>query len=336
MAATRRSARAPALDGRRVRRRALGPLVALLACAALAAPDAAQAQANPADMLTYMPTELVHSIYTQAQVEGFLAELHEYDIGQALLEMPRFKHKGTLKLPASNRQMLGVWASAAAAYGAETGSDMNVTAVFNAIPKARGLSLEVPATRANMVAAVESTLATGVTGVQLDIEPYPTGPGFIALLEELDASFARLGFHGRLSVVAPGDTGTWTPAYLQRVAALVNQVDPTFYDSESTRVAGYQAWVGQGLAYYTANVPAATLVIPVIPCYAADAWHDPEVENIAAATGALEAGLAAGSRVNGAGIWWWYAFFYEDGGRFKSAADRAAWLAGTVALPFSS
>ncbi len=318
-----------------MRRRALGPLIALLACAALAAPDAAQAQANPADMLTYMPTELVHSIYTQAQVEGFLAELHEYDIGQALLEMPRFKHKGTLKLPASNRQMLGVWAAAAAAYGAETGSDMTVTAVFNAIPKARGLSLEVPATRANMVAAVESTLATGVTGVQLDIEPYPTGPGFIELLEELDASFARLHFAGRLSVVAPEDSATWSPAYLRRVGELVDQLDPTFYDTESETVGAYQALIEEGLAYYTANAPGSAAIIPVIPCYSPDPWHNPAIENVPNATEALEAGLAAGSRVEGAGLWWWYSFYdghYKDG---DAAAERAAWQARTVNLPYS-
>ncbi len=325
----------PAACGRRAARRALVLLAGLLAGAAAAAPGAALARANPADMLTYMPAELIHSSWTQSQVEGFLSELGEYDIGQALLRMPRFKHKGTLKLTATERQMLGVWASAAAAYDAGTGSASTVTAVFNGVPKARGLDLEVPATRAHMLAAIESVLATGVTGVQLDIEPYPTGPGFLALLEELDSSFYRLGFRGRLSVVAPGGTGTWTPAYLQRVAALVNQVDPTYYDSESTSVPAYQAWVGEGLAYYSANVPATTLIIPVIPCYASDPWHNPEVESIAAASGALEAGLSSGSRVNGAGIWWWYAFFDEDGGRFKSAADRAAWQASTVELPFS-
>ncbi len=329
--ATLRRAPGPAARGRRV----LILLAGLLAGTAALAPAAALARADPADMLTYMPTELVHSSWTQSQVEGFLSELGEYDIGQALLQMPRFKHKGTLKLTATEQQMLGVWATAAGAYDAETGSASTVTAVFNGVPKARGLDLEVPATRAHMVAAVESVLATGVTGVQLDIEPYPTGPGFIALLEELDSAFARLGFRGRLSVVAPGDTGTWAPAYLLRVAALVSQLDPTYYDSESASVPAYQAWVAQGLAYYTANVPATTLIIPVIPCYAADPWHDPEVESIAAASGALQAGLAAGSRVNGAGIWWWYAFFDEDGGRFKSAADRAAWQAGTVELPFS-
>ncbi len=148
--------------------------------------------------------------------------------------------------------------------------------------KPKGLDLEKAATRANMVAAIESALAAGISGVQLDIEPYPTGPGFIALLEELDASFARLGFHGRLSVVAPAETSTW-----------------------------------------------------VIPCYAPDSWHDPAVENIATATSALAAALTDGSRVNGAGIWWWYAFFYEDHGHFKTTACRSAWQLGTVELPFS-
>ncbi len=315
--------------------RAIALLAGLLACAALGAPSAASARADAADTLTYMPTELVHSLWTPAQVDGFLGELSEYDIGQALLQMPRFARKGTLKLPESNEHMLGVWASTAASYDAEHAGQETVTAVFNGVPKAKGLNLEAAGTRANMVAAIDSALSTGISGVQLDIEPYPTGPGFILLLEELDASFARLGFHGRLSVVAPAETSTWPPAYLRRVGELVEQVDPTFYDSELESVPAYQEWVQEGLAYYTVNVPAATLIIPVIPCYAPDPWHDPAVENIATATGALASALGAGSRVNGAGIWWWYAFFDEDHGHFKTAACRAAWQSSTVELPFS-
>jgi len=314
---------------------ALAVLAGLAACAGLALPRAALASADPADTLTYMPSELVHSIWTPAQVQGFLGELSEYDIGQALLQMPRFKKKGTLVVPASNQEMLAVWASAAGAYNAANGADMTVTAVFNAVPKARGLNLEDAATRANMLAAIEATLASGVSGVQLDVEPFPQDQGFISLLEEIDASFARLGFHGRLSVVAPGEVSRWTPSYLQRVAGLVSQIDPTFYDSELTSVPEYQEWIEQGLAYYSANVPAGTRIVPVIPSYKRDPWHDPSVEDIANATGALRSALAAGSRVNGAGIWWWYGFFYEDHGSFKSAADRAAWLSSTVLLPFS-
>jgi hypothetical protein len=263
-----------------------------------------------------MPTELVHSIWTPSQVDGFLSDLASYDIGQALLQMPRFKRKGTLVLPASNQQMLGVWARAAAAHNSEQGTELTVTAVFNGNLRANGLNLDAPATRARMLAAIESAIATGVQGVQLDLEPYPVTPGFIALLEEADAAFARLGFGGRLSVVAPAETATWSPVYLRRVTELVNQVDPAYYDSELTSASAYQAWMQQSLAY------------------AANPWHLPSVENIATATSALVEALTAGSRVNGAGIWWWYGFF-DNRPRYNASADRAAWQSLTVSLPFT-
>jgi hypothetical protein len=321
-----------------LRRKAIAAILllgTLPALASLAAPGSALAAANPTDTLTYMPTEMVHSSWTQPQVEGFISGLDEYDIGQALLQMPRFKAKGTLQLPAVETQMLGVWAAAAASYNATHGTGMTVTAVFNGQPKGKRLNLELPQTRANVLAAVESVLATGISGVQLDIEPYPTGPGFLALLEGLDAAFARLGFHGRLSVVAPAELSTWSPSYLRRVSELVDQVDPTFYDSEIESIPAYEEWVEQGLAYYSANASAHASIVPVIPSYAPDPWHDPKVEDIANATSALESALASGSRIEGAGIWWWYAFYEERSRHLKTGPDRAAWLARTVELPFS-
>jgi hypothetical protein len=284
-----------------------------------------------------MPSEMVHSILTPAQVGSVLGELHEYSIDEALLQMPRFKKKGTIKLPASNEQMVGVWASETQAYNAEHGTAIRAVAVFNGVPKEKGLDLEAPATRARMLEAIEGVLNTGIEGVQLDIEPYPTGPGFIALLEAVDGALARRGLTGGLSVVAPGDTGTWSPTYSRRVGELVGEFDPTYYDSESTTAGEYEQWVEKGLAYETANVPAATAIVPIIPSYGPDPWHIPAVEDIANASIALGESLAQGDHVNGAGIWWWYGFYEEEGHhrRFSSVADRAAWLEQTLALPFS-
>ncbi|HYM53980.1 MAG TPA: hypothetical protein VES97_01350, partial [Solirubrobacteraceae bacterium] len=149
-------------------------------------PTTALAAANPEDTLTYMPYGLVHGLRTASEVNGFLAELDSYGIGQALLQMPAFRKTGTLKLPRSNAKTLAVWVAQAASYNAVHGADMTVTAVFNGHLERRGLDLDDPATRANMVSAVESAVGMGVSGVQLDLEPYPTTPGFLSLLEELD------------------------------------------------------------------------------------------------------------------------------------------------------
>jgi hypothetical protein len=113
--------------------------------------------------------------------------------------------------------MLALYASRIAAHDAAHGGDATLTAVFNGKVKTRksGLDLEDATTRANIVAAVEASLGLGISGVQLDLEPYPATPGFIALLEELDATFARVGFHGCFSVTAPATGATWLSSTLE-------------------------------------------------------------------------------------------------------------------------
>jgi hypothetical protein len=313
----------------------VGGLVAILfGLAGLGAPARASALAQPQDTLTYMPTGLFFARRSPAEVHAYLEQLDSYGIGQALLQMPVLKRNGTLKLKGHEAQMIPVWAQDAAGYDLEHEADLSVTAVINGHPKKRSLNLELPATRANVIASIEAVVSLGVSGVQLDFEPYPTSAGFVTLLAELHGALARRGLTGRLSVVAPTSLGTWSPAYLAAVAANLDQIDPAFYDSELTSAGAYESWVRAGLAFYGANVGAGTRIVPVIPSYGPNQWHLPSVENIATATSALEAALADGSRVNGAGIWWWWGFFYDEGGAYDAGADRAAWPA-TLALAFS-
>jgi hypothetical protein len=210
--------------------------LALFGCAA-----AASAAANPEEMLIYMPYGLIHSLHPAAEVDEYLAEVNSYDIGQIVFAMPKFKSTGLVKVPKHNAEMLALYAHEVAAYNALNGTDLTLTAVFNGKVRTRksGLDLEDAATRANIVAAVASSLGLGISGVQLDLEPYPVTPGFVALLEELDATFARVGFAGRFSVTAPATVSAWTPSYLKKISQLVTQIDPLFYDSESKSVAAY-------------------------------------------------------------------------------------------------
>ena len=250
--------------------------------------------------------------------------------------MPKFKPTGALKVPKHNTEMLASWAALAAAYNAEHGSDLTVTAVFNGRieTKRNGLDLEDPATRASILAAVQASLVSGISGVQLDLEPYPMTPGFLSLLEELDAMFSRVGFHGRFSVTAPATTASWTPAYLNRSPTRHADRPPVLRQrkQERRRVRA----VGRGrpgllqrqrLAGDEHRACASVL--------SADRWHLPSVENITTATAALAAGLAAGSRVNGAGIWSGWGFLLDEEGAYEGSADRAAWQSSTVELPFS-
>jgi hypothetical protein len=302
-------------------------MAALAACAALG--GSASAALAPSEALTYMPTEAFYSQRSPAEVDDRLQQLADYGVGQALFNTPRLKGKGTLVLNGAEEQMLSLWSQRAAATGT------SVVAVLNGHPKGRVLNLEKPATRANVVAAAEHLVSLGVDGVQLDFEPFPMSPGFIALLEELHAAFVRQGFAGRLSVVAPGNLATWSPSYLAAVSASLQQIDPTFYDSESSAASEYEQWLREGLAHYSAGVPSSVRLIPVIPSYRKNPWHLPAVENIATATAAIEGALGEGSRVNGAGIWWWYGFYDDERGRYDASADRAAWLGTTLGLSFT-
>ena len=324
-------------EGRALRSRArlATAAVTLTLLVVLATAPGAGAAVDPRETLTYIPNGLVHNERSATEVDGFLADLSSYGIGQVLMPMPKFKNDGTLKIPRKESRMIPLWAARTAAYNAGHGTDMTVTAVFNGRPKKSKLNLENGAVRASIVASVESVLAMGVGGAHLDLEPYPRSPGYILLLEELDAAFARRGVDGRLSVAAPTNLATWSPSYVAQVTSHLTQVDPLFYDSEFTTAAGYEKWVREGLAFYSANTAAGTRIIPVLPSYGPNPWHIPAVENIADATDALEAALQEGSRVNGAGVWWWYGFFYDEEGAYDASADRAAWQSSTLALPFT-
>ncbi|HEY1450334.1 MAG TPA: hypothetical protein VGF47_05225 [Solirubrobacteraceae bacterium] len=314
-----------------------GLVVVAMLAAALAAPTAS-ADVNQADALIYMPYGLVHFVRPQDEVDEYLAQVDSYGIGQLIFATPKVTKKGVVKLPRHNKEMLARWSSRAAAYDAAHGAQLGITLVVPAKVKGvkgSGIDLESTVVRAQIVTGIEAALGLGIDGVQLDFEPYPTSAGYVALLEELDAMFARAGFDGRFSVAAPANTSRWSPSYLKRVSELLTELNPLYYDSELTTIPVYESWTENSLAYYSANVDSATKIVPVLPSYSSNPWHRPSVENMETATSAVSTALAAGSRVNGAGIWWGYGFLMDEEGAYDGSADRAAWQASTRALSFS-
>jgi hypothetical protein len=312
--------------------------LASLVLIALGSPASAGAAIDAQDALIYMPYGLVHSLHSNEVLDEALAEVDSYRIGQLIFATPKVTKTGVVKVPKRNREMLERWSGRAAAYDAAHGATLEITLVVPAKVKGSkggGIDLESASVRAGIVAGVQAALGYGITGVQLDFEPYPTSAGYVQLLEELDAMYARVGFHGRFSVAAPANTSRWSPSYLKAVSQLLTQIDPLYYDSEFGTVSAYQGWVRESLAYYSANTAAGTRIVPVLPSYSANRWHSPSVESIESSTAAVSAALGEGSRVNGAGIWWGYGFLYDEEGAYDASADRAAWQSSTVALPFS-
>lgn len=305
------------------------------AIGALAAPSAADAALAPSEALTYIPHGFVHNEQPPSLAEETLEALDTYGIDQALFPVKAFKKTGVLKLSKRERASFAQWVAATRAY--DEAHETAIVAVASIAGKVKGasLNLEDPAVRANMVAGVESMLALGAGGISLDLEPYPSTPGFLAVLEELDAMFAARGFHGRLAVVGPASAGRWSSSYLGAVTARVDQVDPLFYDSERRTAAAYQQWVREGLAYWSANAAPGVRIVPDLPSYGPNRWHAVAVENISTATTAVEEALAEGSRVNGAGVFWWWGFYLDEEGAYDGTGDREAWLTRTVSAPFS-
>jgi hypothetical protein len=315
-----------------------GAAVAAAVVLSLSAGAASVDAALPArEALTYIPYGFVHNEHPAALAEETLEQLQAYGIGQNLLPLPNFKKTGVLKLSRTELHTIAMWVASTGSYDAAHGTQITAVASLGGKVKGKSLELADPAVRANMLAGVEAVLALGVGGVSLDLEPYPTSRGFVLLLEEIDALFARRGFAGRLAVTAPATVGRWSPQYTREVTALLGQVDPLFYDSERKTPAAYEQWVREGLAYYSANTAAATRIVPDLPSYGANRWHDPSVENLTTATTALEEALGEGSRVNGSGVFWWWGFYYDEEGEgsYNGAADREAWLTRTLGGSFT-
>jgi hypothetical protein len=311
--------------------------VAVVCLAALPACAPAGATLEPSEAQTYLPFGFVHDRHAATLATETLGQLDGYGIGQALLPLKKLRASGRLELSRTERTMLGLWVAQTGAYDREHGGAIALWASFSGKVKGRSLNLEDAAVRGRIVAGAETVLAMGAQGLSLDLEPYPTSPGFLALLGELDAMLARRGFAGRLATVAPATLARWPAQYTREVTALVSQVDPLFYDSERKSAASYEQWVREGLAFYTANSAAGTRIVPDLPSYGPNRWHDPAVENLATATSAIEAALLEGSRVDGAGIFWWWGFFYDEEGEgsYEAAPDRETWQTRTRAVAFT-
>ena len=314
---------------------AAGALLSALVLSASAA-SGAQAALPPQEALTYLPFGFVHSERPAALVVETLEQLQSYGIGQALLPLPKLKKTGVMKLSKKEQRMLALWSAQTKQYDAAHGASITLVASFSGKVKGSSMSLEEPSVRANVLSAVETALSAGAGAVSLDLEPYPTSHGFVLLLSEVDALLSRRGLPA-VAVTAPANTARWSPAYLEEVSAELGEVNPLFYDSERTTAAAYEQWVREGLAYYSAHTAPGARLIPDLPSYGPNRWHDPSVENLTTATGAIEAALTQGSRVNGAGIFWWWGFFYDEEGEgaYDGASDRETWLTRTLFVPFT-
>ncbi len=159
-----------------------------------------------------------------------------------------------------------------------------------------------PQWRAAFVGSVVDLLTThpGLAGVQINIEPCPSGhEGFLALLAELRAAMPA---DDLLSVAAypppmalqPSLQVHWEEAYFREVAARADQMAVMMYDTGLRQPKLYRhlmaGWTREVIAW-----SGDTEVLLGLPAYddAGVPWHDPAVENLEHALAGIHAGLAS-------------------------------------------
>ncbi|WP_276316163.1 discoidin domain-containing protein [Paenibacillus lignilyticus] len=188
-------------------------------------------------------------------------------------------------------------------------------------------------------------------GVHLDIEGFMTND--TTLLNTLQ--YLRnnaLASNNNFSISTPADppysgvsSYQWSNAYIGQVAAIVNMMNPMIYDamgwgSDITTANSFKTlWTNEITRYSNAignTGPGGvrSQLVPTLPSYelkSADGtvYHDPAVESLQKAAEGLNAAIAGGANVYGAGIFWWSNFIGRNAGVYGSSfytPDQTNWM----------
>jgi hypothetical protein len=197
----------------------------------------------------------------------------------------------------------------------------------------------------------KGVIYNGVTykadGIQLDIEPFLPDDPFL----KKTSQFVRqvLKDEAIFSIAAPVHPSVWSESYTKEMAGIFNMLCPMMYDqmetgSPITSADTYQQfWKTTTIRYAHAIAGSAhpsTMLMPVMPAYGKNEYHDPTVENILNSAKGLKMAreqLLIDQKDNpnmnpngviGAAVFWWGAFMYQgmnpwDGHDY--AADRTWW-----------
>lgn len=140
-----------------------------------------------------------------------------------------------------------------------------------------------------------------VDGLFLDLEPFGADdPNLVALLRTIDDRLPDTW----IGLAAPGDD-RWSDDYIQTLSTTVDGLSSLLYDTSISDIAEYRDRVAVEVARYQQAAGGRALVVPSLPSYQANTWHDPAVENIAEAMKALR---SLDQPADGAAIYWWWEF----------------------------
>lgn len=143
---------------------------------------------------------------------------------------------------------------------------------------------------------------TGVDGLLLDFEPFHDADvQFVELLRAIRKSLPTTW----IGVTAPAGED-WSADFIGEVATLVDGVSPMLYDTSMGGASLYSNHMSTELVRYRRAMPSNVSLLPSLPAFSANDWHDPKVENLATATAALALAAKAGHTVDGAFVYWWW------------------------------
>lgn len=148
----------------------------------------------------------------------------------------------------------------------------------------------------NIATVVQLQFDLGVDAVNLDFEPYRTDATTVNNYKGLFATVRnRVGSTKQLSLDYTTDPGyQWSAADYQAISAYFNVVMPMSYDSSCTTVTCYHNVLGPVWAAQSANLATGVKLMPILPAYKKNRWHNPSIENICTATSKLWSMLGAG------------------------------------------
>ncbi|OWA35574.1 hypothetical protein B9G55_13180 [Saccharibacillus sp. O16] len=299
---------------------------------------------------TFLSQDWFDTKQSPADIQKYVKEMQQYRIEYQFADIGMLDDSGQLNV--KNYAGLGSWIRSSKA----TDPNQKVVIILNynkrMLPDSDGETVPNPkfgtsTFNTHLDVLVDQLVNKGVAvdgvlykadGVHIDFESFMTDdPALLQTLKYLRAhALKNNAYFSISSPVNYSTTKTWSSAYIQQIAQVVNQINPMLYDqmgwsSPIDDPASYeQFWKSEVLRYSQAigSVgPGSTpsQLVPIAPAYERRlikehliVYHDPYVENLASAISGLRSAISQGARVHGAAIFWWptfaghYAYLYPE------------------------
>jgi hypothetical protein len=145
-----------------------------------------------------------------------------------------------------------------------------------------------------------------VDGIHFDIEPMSADdPNLFTFMKKAKAIVGTK----ILSMATTHEN--WSGAFIAKMSTTVDLFAPMIYDSSTTLISDYQTYVCENSKTWLLN--STVPVLPTIPAYESNAWHQPTVENISTCVAGLQKAMNETKKLfQGYATWHWYEMTTDD------------------------